>query len=124
MEASELRQFSVDELKSRVKQWQDELFRSRFKAQSAEARDTSIFKKLRKDIARGLTILSEKEHGIEIEAAPQDQGAHPEGSELAAAAKPAKKATKSKKGTKKTKKVAVKKGAKTKKAKGVKKHAR
>lgn len=60
MEAQELRAFNVEELKGRVKQWRDELFRAKFKAQSSEAKDTSIFRKLRKDIARGETILNEK----------------------------------------------------------------
>ena len=60
MEAKELRDFSVEELKSRVRQWSEELFRFRFKAQTSEARDTSVFKKLRKDIARGMTVLNEK----------------------------------------------------------------
>ena len=66
MEAQELRNFSVDELKGRVKQWQDELFRAKFKAQSSETKDTSIFQKLKKDIARGKTVLTEKLHGVEV----------------------------------------------------------
>lgn len=60
MEAKELRQFTVEELKSRIGQWRDELFRSRFKAQSSEVRDTSVFKKLRRDVARAKTLLNEK----------------------------------------------------------------
>lgn len=60
MEAKELRQFSAAELHGRVKQWREELFRHKFRAQSSEARDTSIVRKLRKDIARALTVLREK----------------------------------------------------------------
>jgi len=60
MEAKELRSFNVEELKGRVKQWRDELFRAKFKSQTTEAKDTSVFKKLRRDIARGETILNEK----------------------------------------------------------------
>ena len=60
MEAKDLRTMGVDELKARVRQWSDELFRSRIKAGSAEAKDTSIFKKQRKDIARANTVLNEK----------------------------------------------------------------
>lgn len=63
MEASELRQFSAEELKGRVRQWREELFRSKFKTQSNEARDTSVLKKLRHDIARGETVLREKLKG-------------------------------------------------------------
>lgn len=60
MEAKELRNFSVEELKSRIRQWREELFRSKFKTQSSEAKDTSVLRKLRHEIARGLTVLSEK----------------------------------------------------------------
>jgi large subunit ribosomal protein L29 len=60
MEAGELRNFSIEELRSRIRQWRDELFRSRFKAESSEAKDTSVFKKLKKDIARAGTVLNEK----------------------------------------------------------------
>lgn len=67
MEASEIRQFSVDELKGRIRQWREDLFRSKFKTQTAEARDTSILKKLRRDIARGETILREKLKGGGVE---------------------------------------------------------
>jgi large subunit ribosomal protein L29 len=69
MEAKELRAFSVDELKGRVKQWKEDLFRSKFKTQSSEARDTSVIRKLKRDIARGLTILNEKS-GTSVAAAP------------------------------------------------------
>jgi len=60
MEASELRQFSVEELKSRIRQWREEGFRSKFKNETNESRDTSTVKKTRRDIARGLTVLNEK----------------------------------------------------------------
>lgn len=67
MEASEVRQFSVDELKGRIRQWRDELFRNKFKTQSSEARDTSVIRKLRRDIARGETILRQKTAGEVVE---------------------------------------------------------
>ncbi len=60
MDAKELRTLGVDELRARCRQWGEELFRARFQARTAEAKDTSIFKKLRKDIARAQTILNEK----------------------------------------------------------------
>lgn len=76
MEATELRTFSVDELRVRVRQWKEELFRNRFKTETQEARDTSVVKKLRRDIARGLTILNEKLAGVEVKtSAPQDRPA-------------------------------------------------
>ncbi|MSP19045.1 MAG: 50S ribosomal protein L29 [Bdellovibrionales bacterium] len=60
MDAKELRTLGVDELQARCRQWAEDLFRARFGAQSVEAKDTSIFKKLRRDIARAKTVLTEK----------------------------------------------------------------
>lgn len=65
MEAKELRGFSVEDLKGRVRTWNDELFRARFKGQNSETKDTSVFRKLRRDVARALTIIGEKEAGTE-----------------------------------------------------------
>lgn len=103
MDAKELRQFNVDELKSRVRTWQEELFRSKFRAQSSEAKDTSIFRKLRRDIARGKTILAQKisagETGGGAGALPTAQAAETSAQEVRKTAseapkdKPAKKAT-------------------------------
>lgn len=70
METSELRSLSPEELTGRVRQWRDELFRSRFKAQGNEARDTSVMKKLRHNIARALTVLSEKNRGVVVQSKP------------------------------------------------------
>lgn len=61
MDAAELRNFSIEELQSRIRQWRDELFRSKFKSESSEAKDTSVFKKLRRDIARANTVLTAKQ---------------------------------------------------------------
>ncbi len=89
MDAGELRNFTPEELNVRVKQWKDELFRSRFKAQTAEARDTSVVRKLRRDIARALTVIGEKNSGVVIAAKPVQ--------EKAVEDKPAKKTAKKKK---------------------------
>jgi large subunit ribosomal protein L29 len=91
MDAGELRNFTPEELSARVKQWKDELFRSRFKAQTAEARDTSVVRKLRRDIARALTVIGEKNSGVVIAAKPVQENAE------AVADKPAKKTAKKKK---------------------------
>lgn len=98
MDAGELRNFTPDELGARVKQWKDDLFRSKLKAQGQEARDTSVIRKLRRDIARALTVLNEKKSGKVIEASPIVEDRAPE-------AKPSAKA-----------KTATKAGAKKKKA--------
>lgn len=68
MKAKELRDFSAADLQTRIGQWQEEVFRSRFKVESSEARDTSVVPKLKRDIARAYTILAEKR-----KAAPQDK---------------------------------------------------
>lgn len=61
MEAKELRDFSIEDLHARVKEWREELFRHRFKAQTSENRDTSVAKKTRQRIARALTIIRQKQ---------------------------------------------------------------
>ncbi len=68
MEVQELRSLSVEELKGRIKQWKDDLFRARFKAFSSEVKDTSVFGKLKRDVARASTILTEKNNGIVVQA--------------------------------------------------------
>ena len=73
MEVSELRTLSAEELKGKVKNWRDELFRTRFKVQSSETRDTSTVKKLRREIARALTVLTEKERGIVVASKPVEK---------------------------------------------------
>lgn len=70
MEAKELRQFSVDELNGRIKQWKDEFFRARFKGQTNETPNTSVFRTLRRSIARAKTILNEKQRLGETASAP------------------------------------------------------
>lgn len=68
MELKDLRQLGATELNSRVQQWGEELFRARFKGQTGETRDTSVFRKLRKNIARAKTILNEKSKAAPKEA--------------------------------------------------------
>ncbi|MBI1861307.1 MAG: 50S ribosomal protein L29 [Deltaproteobacteria bacterium] len=60
MKARDVRQLGIDELKGKIRQWKDEAFRTRFKAQTSETKDTSTFRKTRRDIARAYTILAEK----------------------------------------------------------------
>lgn len=69
MDAKELRQLGADELKGRVKQLKDDFFRSKFKRSTSENKNTAVFKNLRRDIARTLTVLNEKARGVEFKAA-------------------------------------------------------
>ena len=61
MDAKELRQLSVDELKAKIGEWKNEHFRAKFRGQTSETKDTSVFGKLRHNVARAMTVLSEKE---------------------------------------------------------------
>jgi len=57
----DFRSLTLDELKGKVKQLRDELFRFKFKAQTAENRDTSLPRKAKRNIARCLTAIREKQ---------------------------------------------------------------
>jgi len=48
------------DLKTRVDGWRRELFGLRLNSVAAHVKDYSQFKKLRKNIARGLTLLTQK----------------------------------------------------------------
>ena len=61
MDAKELRDLGVPELKGRVTQWKEELFRAKLKKFGGEVKDTTAARKLRRNIARALTVLGEKE---------------------------------------------------------------
>ncbi len=65
----------MDELKGRIRQWQTELFRARIKRRTQEFKDTSIFRKIRKDIARAKSVLNEKKKLLPIETKPEDRPA-------------------------------------------------
>lgn len=101
MEVSELRTLNADELKGKVKGWRDELFRTRFKVQSSEARDTSTVKKLRREIARALTVLTEKERGVVVASKPVEKREAKSPVEKAEKAPKAEKAASAKKATSK-----------------------
>ncbi len=107
MEIKELRSLSAEDLTGKVKQWKDDLFRARFKAFSSESKDTSVFKKLKKDVARAYTVLTEKKHGVVVQA----KASNPVAKQAAPAAdKPAE--PKAKKATAKVTKPAAKKKSK------------
>lgn len=61
MKAKELRELSVDELKAKLAAQRQELFNLRFQHATAQLEKTSSLPAARKDIARILTILKEKE---------------------------------------------------------------
>jgi large subunit ribosomal protein L29 len=61
MKSSELRALSVDELKQKEKDFRKELFGLRFQLSKGELENNKRVSAVRKDIARVLTIITEKE---------------------------------------------------------------
>ncbi|MBO4311932.1 MAG: 50S ribosomal protein L29 [Desulfovibrionaceae bacterium] len=61
MKAAELKNLGVDELKSKLEEKRKELFDLRFQHGTAQLEKTASLKAGRKDIARILTVLKEKE---------------------------------------------------------------
>lgn len=61
MKPSELRQLNTEELHGKIRVWREDIVKNRFQSQNAEKRDTNVRKKLRREIARALTILNERQ---------------------------------------------------------------
>ena len=60
MEAHEMRSLADEELATRVTAWEEEFFRTRCEQAVGQLTNTNLIKKLRRDIARGKTIINEK----------------------------------------------------------------
>jgi large subunit ribosomal protein L29 len=61
MNAEDLRQLELIDLRARVKALEEDVFRVRFQHATAQLQDSSKLKKTRRDFARAMTILREKE---------------------------------------------------------------
>lgn len=61
MKASELRELTVEELRGREAELRKELFNLRFQAATGEIENPLRMRVVRKDIARLLTVINEKE---------------------------------------------------------------
>lgn len=59
--ASEIRELSVDELKSRAAELRENIFNLRIKHRTGALDSSADIGKARKDLARVLTVLTEKE---------------------------------------------------------------
>ncbi len=68
MKPSEIRELSTEALRSRLNDAREELMKLRFQQATGELTDTSRLRQIRRDIARMLTILSERETKKEGEA--------------------------------------------------------
>ena len=65
MNTTDIRDLKDDEIRDRILQAKDELFRLRFRGATQELESPALLKSLRRDIARLKTILRERElsHG-------------------------------------------------------------
>ncbi len=61
MKASDIRELTDDEIKSRITEAQEELFRLRFRSATQQLENPSLIKNLRRDVARLRTILRQRE---------------------------------------------------------------
>ena len=60
MSVNDLRELSVTELTNKIVDLKKELMDSRFALATRQLEDTSVFKKIRKEIAQANTVLTEK----------------------------------------------------------------
>jgi len=68
MNASELRDLSVDELEKKGKELRDELWGARIRRATEQLENTALLGQLKKDIARVETLLTEKRAAADITA--------------------------------------------------------
>jgi large subunit ribosomal protein L29 len=60
MSINDLRELSISELETKVSELKKELMQSRFSLATSQIEDTSIFKKIKKQIAQANTVLNQK----------------------------------------------------------------
>jgi|TARA_B000000475_G_scaffold79622_1_gene64413 large subunit ribosomal protein L29 len=60
MSINDLRELSIGELEDKVTELKKELMESRFSLATSQIEDTSIFKKIKKQIAQANTVLTQK----------------------------------------------------------------
>ncbi|HBZ69676.1 MAG TPA: 50S ribosomal protein L29 [Deltaproteobacteria bacterium] len=65
MKPKELRELSEEELRAKSKQLRDELFVARVKHSTGQLEDTAKMRRLRRDVARVATVLTQKFGGTQ-----------------------------------------------------------
>ena len=60
MSVNDLRELSIVELQNKIIDLNKELMDSRFSLATSQLEDTSVFKKIKKEIAQANTVLTEK----------------------------------------------------------------
>lgn len=73
MQAYEIHQLSVEELQQRLDDAREELFNLRFQWGSGQLRDSNRLTQVKRDIARMMTILRERELGWEEESESEEE---------------------------------------------------
>ena len=67
MSVNDLRELSIVELQNKILDLKKELMDSRFSLATSQLEDTSVFKKIKKEIARANTVWTEKINKESIE---------------------------------------------------------
>ena len=67
MSINDLRELSIIELENKILDLKKELMDSRFALATSQIEDTSVFKKIKKEIAQANTILNEKINDMNTE---------------------------------------------------------
>lgn len=69
MEAKEIREMSIEDIQAEINDTREELMRMRFQQATGELTDTSRLRTTRREVARLMTILNEKQRqaGAEVE---------------------------------------------------------
>ena len=67
MSVNDLRELSISELQNKIIDLKKELIDSRFSLATSQLEDTSVFKKIKKEIAQANTVLTEKINKESIE---------------------------------------------------------
>ena len=66
MSIKDLRELSVSELENKIFDLKKELMDARFSLATSQIEDTSIFKKIKKEIAQASTLLNEKRNELKM----------------------------------------------------------
>ncbi len=67
MKPTELRKFTIEELKRKFTEFKQELFNLRFQSVVGQLTNTAKIRQVRRDIAKIRTVITEKERGINAE---------------------------------------------------------
>ena len=61
MNATDIRDMTIEEIEAKIAESQEELFRLRFRSATQQIENPALIKTLRRDVARMRTILRERE---------------------------------------------------------------